>query len=233
LRILMRAEWESAIKSLGPDAPPSASQYAVSYFTLPKHWKFRAALEQCSPGGNKLSDGDFEKSDGMPNGWRIQQSTPDEVEGEVNVSSDAPHTGLGCLKIVIRAKAPPSPNPPPPPVNGKPVAPQPPPVITTLERTYVGVNSPPVQLPPGSLVRISGWIRIPKTIEASADGALIFDTAGGEPLGVRLVDATPVWKKFVLFRQVPATGVVQITAALTGVGTVYFDDLTIEPLNGR
>ena len=60
LRILMRAEWEAAAKSLGPDAPPTASPFAVSYFTLPKHWKFRAMLEQCSPGGNKLPDGDFE-----------------------------------------------------------------------------------------------------------------------------------------------------------------------------
>jgi len=95
------------------------------------------------------------------------------------------------------------------------------------------VTSPPVQLPAGSLVRFSGWVNVPKGIEASADGALIFDTAGGEPLGVRVTDATKGWKRFTLFRRVPTTGEVRLTVALTGVGTAYFDDLSIEPLNAR
>src|SRR5262245_42444152 len=60
VRILMRAQWESASKSLGPEAPVTASPYAVSFFTLPKHWRFRSELERCSPGGNAVSDGDFE-----------------------------------------------------------------------------------------------------------------------------------------------------------------------------
>ncbi len=234
LRILMRAEWEAAVNSLGRDAPPTASPYAVSYFTLPKHWKFRALLEQCSPGGNKLQDGDFEHADGVPTGWRIQQSTPDEVEGVARVTTENPHEGLGCLMIQVKAKAPPAPPPPTtPPANGKPAPPPQPPVITALEPTYLAVTSPPVQLPPGSLVRINGWVNVPKPIEASADGALIFDTAGGEPLGVRLTEATKGWKKFTLFRRVPVSGELRLTAALTGVGTVYFDDLSIEPLNAR
>jgi hypothetical protein len=233
LRILMRAEWEAAVKSLGPDAPPTASPFAVSYFTLPKHWKFRATLEQCSPGGNKLPDGDFESADGLPNGWRIQQATPDEVEGVAQISTTRPHDGRRSLMIEIRPRTPPAVvSATPTSKTGKP-APPPPPVITALEPTYLAVSGPPVQLPPGSLVRISGWVNVPKPIEASADGALIFDTAGGEPLGVRLTEATKGWKRFTLFRRVPAAGVLQLTAALTGVGTVYFDDLSIEPLNSR
>src|SRR5207253_3009483 len=104
LRILMRAEWEEAAKSLGPDAPPTASPYAVSYYTLPKHWKFRQQLEQCTPGGNKLPGGDFEPSDGVPAGWREQRLTPDEVEGEVRVTGEQPHDGRHCLMIQVRAK---------------------------------------------------------------------------------------------------------------------------------
>jgi hypothetical protein len=233
LRILMRAEWEAAAKSLGPDAPSTASPYEVSYFTLPKHWKFRALLEQCSPGDNKIPDGDFERTDSIPAGWRIQQSTPDEVEGIAKVTTDNPHTGLGCLMIEVKAKAPPPPPSAPPPANGKPATPPQPPTIRALEPTYMAVTSPPVQLPPGSLVRISGWVNVLKPIEASADGALIFDTAGGEPLGVRISDPTKGWKRFTLFRRVPASGEVRVTAALTGVGTVYFDDLTIDPLNSK
>jgi hypothetical protein len=223
LRILMRAEWEEAAKSLGPDAPPTASPYAVSFFTLPKHWRFRALLEQCSPGGNRLPDGDFEQPGALPSGWREQRSTPDEVEGDVRLTSEQPHEGRRCLMIQVRPRM-------LPPANA-PAGPPPP--VTVLEATYLAVTSPPVALPPGSLVRISGWVKLPKAVEGSADGALVFDTAGGEPLGLRLTAATKGWQRFTLFRRVPATGAVQVTAALTGVGTAYFDDLTIEPLNPK
>ena len=59
-----------------------------------------------------------------------------------------------------------------------------------LERTFLAVHSPAVKLPPGTLVKISGWVRIPKAITASADGALLYDSAGGEPLAVRLTQPT-------------------------------------------
>jgi hypothetical protein len=101
-----------------------------------------------------------------------------------------------------------------------------------LEPTYVGVLSPPVRLPPGSLVRVSGWVKLDQPVKASVDGALLYDSAGGEPLGVRLTGPTG-WKRFTLFRRVPANGAVQVAAALTGIGTAYFDDLKIEPLNPR
>ena len=68
---------------------------------------------------------------------------------------------------------------------------------------------------------------------ASVDGALLFDSAGGEPLGVRLTAPTKGWQRFTLYRRVPANGAVQMAAALTGVGTAYFDDLKTEPLNPR
>jgi hypothetical protein len=98
-----------------------------------------------------------------------------------------------------------------------------------LEGTYLAYNSPPVRLPPGSLVQISGWIQIPGQIQGSPDGALLFDSAGGEPLAVRLIEPTP-WKKFTLYRKVPASGMISVTVALTGMGRVYFDDIRIEPL---
>jgi len=87
-----------------------------------------------------------------------------------------------------------------------------------------------VRLPPGSLVRVSGWVRLPAAINASTDGALFYDSAGGEPLAVRLTGATGKWKQFTLYRKVPATGAINVTMALTGIGTAYFDDIRIEPL---
>jgi hypothetical protein len=102
-----------------------------------------------------------------------------------------------------------------------------------IEPTYLGVSTPPAAFAAGTLVRVSGWIKIDQPIVASADGALLYDSAGGEPLGVRLTAAKVGWKHVTLYRRVPANGQIQLTAAITGIGTVYFDDLKIEPLMPR
>jgi hypothetical protein len=217
VRILMRAQWESASKSFGPEAPVTASPYAVSFYTLPKHWKFRSELERCSPGGNVVNDGDFERADQVPDGWQIRQGIPDDLEADASVTTLAPHDGRHCLKLQIRPKLVPS--------DGQ--------LPAAIEPAYLGVTTPPAAFAAGTLVRVSAWIKIEKPIVASADGALLFDSAGGEPLGVRLTSAKPGWKQFTLYRRVPANGQIQITAALTGLGTVFFDDLKIEPLNPR
>ena len=98
-----------------------------------------------------------------------------------------------------------------------------------LERTFLALHSPAVKLEPGSLVRISAWVRVPKPITGSTDGALLYDSAGGEPLALRFV-GTQKWKKFTLYRRVPASGTLHVTMALTGLGTVFFDDVRVEPL---
>jgi hypothetical protein len=103
------------------------------------------------------------------------------------------------------------------------------PAPMALERTYLAVNSPAVHLPPGTWVRISAWVRVAQPVRASADGFLLSDNIGEETMAVR-VNATEGWQRFHLYRQVQASGVVFVTAALTGIGTVYVDDIRVEPL---
>jgi hypothetical protein len=126
------------------------------------------------------------------------------------VKAEMPREGKQCVMLKISPKA-------------KGAAPH------ALERTLLALTSTPVRLQPGSLVQVSGWVRIPEPIKASPDGALFYDSAGGEPLAIRLTEPT-AWKKFTFYRKVPASGTMQVTLALTGLGTVYFDDLRIEPL---
>jgi hypothetical protein len=217
VRILMRAQWESASKSFGPEAPVTASPYAVSFYTLPKHWKFRSELERCSPGGNVINDGDFERADQIPDGWQIRQGIPDELEADAGVSTLGPHDGRHCLKLQIRPKTVSS--------DGQ--------LPAAIEPAYLGVTTAPAAFAAGTLVRVSAWVKIDKPIVGSAVGALFFDFGGGAPVGVRLTCGQPGGMHFPLYRRVPANGQIQITAALTGLGTVYFDDLKIEPLNPR
>jgi hypothetical protein len=207
IRILMRAQWDQATKGLDS---PVASPYAVSFFTLPQHWPFLNEFKQAKRGPNVLQGGDFETDAGVPTGWRVQEAQLDAVELSAERVTESPKEGKQCLMLEIKAKN----------------ALEPP---QALERTFLAVNSSLVRLEPGTPVAVSGWVRIPGPITASVDGALLYDSAGGEPLAVRLRDPTG-WKKFTLYRRVPASGQMYVTAALTGLGKVYFDDIRIEPL---
>jgi hypothetical protein len=147
----------------------------------------------------------------MP-GWQPQEATMDDVIVGAWRVEDSPHRGKRCLKLEIKPK---NKDLPPP---------------SALERTFLAINSPAVHLPPGSLVKVSAWIRVPDAIKASVDGALFYDSVGGEPLAVR-VAGTAKWKSYTLYRRVPASGTISVTLALTGLGVAYFDDVKIEPLS--
>jgi hypothetical protein len=210
LRILMRGQWESATKDLDT---PVASPYAVSFYTLPAQWRFMEQVRSGLAGANVLPDGGFEpvSSQAAPT-WQAQEVTLDEVEMSARRVAEAPQEGRQCLMLQIKPKNP-------------ALAPR------ALERTFLAVHSPEVRLQPGTLVRVSAWVKIPKQLEATSDGALLYDSAGGEPLALRVLVA-PKWRKYTLYRQVPASGTLHLTLALTGIGTVYFDDVRIEPFQG-
>jgi hypothetical protein len=207
LRLLMRAQWEQAVRNL--DSPVS-SPYAVSYFTLPRHWELLDELRQMQPGANVLPDGDFEAPpDKIPEGWTVQEVPPlDPVVGTARRVTDVPLQGKQCLHLSVMPR---SPVP-----------------VETLERTFLAIHSPEVELKPGTLVRISAWVRTPG-ITGSEDGALFYDSAGGEPLAVR-IRHTRGWRRYSLFRRVPESGRISVTLAMSGMGNVFFDDVRIEPL---
>src|SRR5207244_2046960 len=122
-----------------------------------------------------------------------------------------PKQGKQCLLLQVKEKTPQQP-------------------LEALERTFIAINSPEVSLPPGTPVQISAWVRIPSPIRASVDGAMFYDSTGGESASaIRMTDPTK-WKKLTLYREVPANGKLFVTLALTGIGSVFFDDVRIEPL---
>jgi hypothetical protein len=260
LRVLMRDHWQQATATL---SIPTASPYAISYFTLPKHWELFAQVQNSRVGVNALPHGDFELAEPLPTtgvrvdtlpGWTARFGTIDRVNVAAGIipaqklaekpePRKAPEPPRGLFRPSRPIPAPDEGYTPPTPNlgksvlrlevrhrgqvdrNGKPVEVS----QAPLERTFLAVDSPPVRLPPGTLVRVSGWIRIPSEISGSVDGVLFYDDAGGEPLGVR-VSHLPHWTQFHLYRRVPASGQIAVTLALTGVGIAYFDEIRIEPL---
>jgi hypothetical protein len=209
LRVLMRAHWDRATRDLDT---PVASPYALSFYTLPKHWEFLDELHRLKPGPSVLPHGDFEwpAKQAQPGWTRQDEPTLDPVKVEVARVTTLPRSGKQCLLLHVFAKEPTR-------------------APAVLERTWVAVHSPEVHLEPGTLVRISAWVRTLVPIQASTDGALFYDSIGGEPLAVR-IRSQPTWKKYSLYRRVPPSGTVRVTLANSGIGAVYFDDVRIEPL---
>jgi hypothetical protein len=241
VRILMRAQFEQAIKPLGTAV---ASPYTVSFYTLPRHWRFMDGFKTGRSAGNVLPGGDFEEN---PTGAASEPWVPQEITLDPVLMSARRVSAL-TVEPVKDAKKDPKKDPkdakPVPPPSGPPqdkpivgkqclmleikpknveVVPQ------VLERTFLALTSPTVHLAPGTLVKVSGWMRIPKNLTATVDGALIYDSAGGEPLAFRMRYALN-WTPITLYRRVPASGMINVTVALTGLGAVYFDDIKIEPM---
>ena len=81
----------------------------------------------------------------------------------------------------------------------------------------------------GQIVRIHGWVNIPTAIIGSVDGLLVVESLTGEEMALRL-DKTAGWRQFTMLRIVPQTGPLTVTFAMTGLGEVRLDDLTIEVL---
>lgn len=215
VRILMRAQWEKAVRGLDT---PVATPYAVTFYTLPRHWQMMEQVRKSTVSVNQLRGGDFELvADRVQEAWKLDRPTLDEVDMVAERVADikgakekSPVEGRQCLMMQIKPR----------PGKTTPVA---------LERSVIALSSPGVKLPPGTLVQVSGWVHIPEPITASPDGALMYDSAGGEPMAIRLTDPMP-WKKFTVYRRVPSSGLINVTLTMTGIGTVYFDDIRIEPL---
>jgi hypothetical protein len=209
VRLLMREHWDTAVRRL---TTPVACPFALSFYTLPRLWQYLDQLAKLHPGKNVLPEGDFEvPPNTSQQGWGLEERPSlDDVEGEAKRVANDPREGKQCLMLKLSAK------------NDLKAA-------QVLERTFLAIHSPAVHLPPGTPVRISAWVRVPGAIQGSPDGALFYDSAGGEPLAVRISLPTS-WRQFILYRTVPDSGKINVTMALTGLGAVYFDDIRIEPL---
>ncbi len=212
VRILMRQHWDAAMKKL---TTPVACPYALSFYTLPRFWQYCDEIAKLYPGKNVLTGGDFEwPPDQKPPDWCLEEiPSLDDVQGEAKRVANTPREGKQCLMLKLSTKN---------PLKSELV----------LERTFLAIHSPAVHLPPGTPVRISGWVCVPEAITGSPDGALFYDSAGGEALAVRVTQPT-IWRQFILYRNVPESGTVNVSMALTGLGTVYFDDVRIEPLSDK
>ena len=208
LRMVERAQWERATAGL---FSPIASPLAVCYRTLPNHVSLMQQTIRATPGPNLLPAGDFEDVIAMSQaGWRRVEHITQGIQYSADPHAMAAHGGRSGLRLIAQ-----------------PVEPTDSPA--QIESPPVWITSPAIPVQAGQLLRIQGWVHVPRPITGSVDGLLIVDSLGGEALAAR-IDQTPGWQQFTLYRIAPQSGPVTITFALTGIGEAWLDDVTIQPL---
>lgn len=212
LRLLERAHWNGATGSL---PSPVSSPAAASFATLPWHWDLMRRMAETKPGANAAPGGDFEDLGTMLTaGWQHFHHSSPGIVAEAELASVAAHSGRYGLRLAARS------------AEG--------------EHAEIRVESPPswitgpgVPTQGGEVVIIHGWVRVAEPITGSVDGLLIIDSLSGEPLAER-IGRTAGWEEFTLYRVATEQGQVSVTFALSGLGEVWLDDVTIQlmPLSG-
>ena len=171
-------------------------------------------LTQNGRSPNLLIGGDFEDLPPMLDaGWRYQQWPQSEIRSAVRLAPISPYSGQYCLEMEA---LPSNENTPPALVPSAPL----------------WITSSPVSAKAGDILEISGYVRVPKPLRGSVDGLQIIDSLGGEELAISIPIAN-TWKPFRVIRSVSQDTDVQVTLALTGLGTAHIDNLQIRKLQSR
>jgi hypothetical protein len=208
-RELQYSHWKEAVKDSNLAV---VSPYAVCFHTLPEHYAFIDTMERSGFSRNLLPSGDFEIEGSLDAaGWSYDPHMDEGIEASALLIPAFQKKGGRALELRVESK---SPEPP-----------------TSLDATRVTIKSSPVPVEAGQIVRIKGMIRVPTDITGSPDGAMIWDSLGGEPLALRFVNSVKDWKPFALVRPVHETGELRLHMVMTGLGTIELDDLIIELSN--
>lgn len=225
LALLERAHWRNAVEAAGS---ANVGPFTASFATLPQFWQMHRRLQVTRSWESVLPGGDFENLDAtLADGWRHYQHEQPGIRSDAELSALARREtatqfgGIpnGAAAGVVR-----------PGRLSLRLAAQPldqAAADAVVETPPVWITSPAVPASAGQLLRVSGWVYVPKPIAGSLDGLVVFDSIGGES-GAERFEKTNDWKRFTFYRVVPHDGVVTLTAALSGFGEAYVDDLTIE-----
>ncbi|HBO45417.1 MAG TPA: hypothetical protein DD670_16090 [Planctomycetaceae bacterium] len=208
LRLVERSNWEKAVRPL---SSPIASPATVCFATIPWHWSLADQTRSWRAGPNLIGGGDFESvASVMAARWGHFKHAAPNVASDGAIEAKAARSGVAGLCLVNRPDTP----------DNSP---------TLVETAPVWVTSPAAMVEAGSLVRIQGWVHIPKPLTGSVDGLKIFDSAVGEALAERVGETTG-WQPFTLYRFAPRSGPMAVTFALCGLGEAWVDDVAIQVL---
>jgi hypothetical protein len=220
IALLERTQWARAVEMSG--GSPIVGPFTASFASLPEHYQMWRRIQPIRTWQDVLPAGEFENLELlMSSGWRHYQFGQDGVESEADLTRSnrdakapavgeayAPQPTTYCLRLAAR------------PTDGRASN-------GMLESSPLWVESPPIGVRAGQLLRISGKVSVRGSITGSFDGLVIYDSIGGDVLAQRF-DRTEGWRQFSYFRIAPLDGDIRLTAALTGLGEALIDDLRVE-----
>ena len=99
-----------------------------------------------------------------------------------------------------------------------------------VEAAPLTIETPPVKIRSGQMVRIHGWVNVPQAMAGTSDGLRIVDSLGGEAMAER-IPITDGWREFTLYRGVAAAGELTVKFEMTGIGTASVDEVTIRAID--
>ncbi len=207
LRQVQQACWNDAIAEL---CAPAQSPHALSFTTLPQHWRLMHYVTQQSSriSDNLLPSGDFENVRLFSeDGWQ-RDAAPDSPFSSTAHLVNEPSTS----NTVLQLKAWQSHTGP------------------TPEVTALSLSTPGISAESGDVMLVRGRLRKGRTVSGtSARPVLIFDSELGPESGLRL-KLTQDWQTFELIRPISAASEFRVSFALTGQAEIQLDDLEIQKL---
>lgn len=187
---------------------PTASPLTVHPILVPLHWQSVTRFSDIPWSPNGLPGGDFEDLEHtIRSGWRHRSSGGSTVQSFATLDESAAVEGRRGLVLTAQN------------ASGNPAI--------AVEHTPIWIESGTMTIPADHLVRIAGQVRIDQPIAGSIDGVTIQDSLGGEALQQRL-PVTRGWLPFVIYRATQEPHDLQLTLALHGLGTVMFDEITVQ-----
>jgi len=182
----------------------SASPLYSHMALLPAHWETATRLSQSSWKPNGLVGGEFEQLQQLTdNGWENHRGAGSGIETRVEITPDAGLTRDQNGLLLASSGSP-----------------------GNLKAVPLWIQSAKVPIRAGQIVKIHGWVHVAQPITGSYDGLLIFDSLGGRALAER-IRATRGWQEFSLYRGAIEDTELVITFALTGIGRVMLDEVTV------
>ncbi|AGA29276.1 hypothetical protein [Singulisphaera acidiphila] len=212
----LKAEQEAARNRTPMLLMPLASPPLVSYYTLPQHYIWLDWMAR-SFGANLVKGGSFDNHATLESaGWINQSYQIDGITSKILSVASEDEPGQRFLKMSVE------------PTDKRQLDS----FAPFFDFPAAAIQTPPIRVTAGQFLRISVLVQKMNPSAAGQGGLIITDSIGGEALQFRNAGSIPKFSKVVLFRRVPADGVMTVTLGLAGFGEAYFDDLKVETVEG-
>jgi hypothetical protein len=183
--------------------PGSSSVFGNGFSQLPDHWSFLRDLQRSEKLATTILATEFEDlAELTKQGWKHFRSKDENQEADVSLSPKNPRSGSYCLRISADRK----------------------PRGAELGTPLAWVNSPPLNVSAGYIVRIRLWVRAAAANHASF---MMFDSIGG-PQRAKHINNTPEWQEVVWYRAVDQPRQIVLTLAMMSPGEAAVDSLSVD-----